>query len=410
MTRPLDGVTVLALEHAIAAPFCTRQLADQGARVIKVERPGVGDFARAYDTRVAGLASHFVWTNRSKESLSLDLKHPQAQTVLHQLLAQTDVLATPLTQRIARFSHWLMWAILSLAALTFAVGTFVHGKPLVDMFMAAVALAVAMIPEGLVVVLTVTLAIGVSRMARRHAIIRHLPAVETLGSTTVICSDKTGTLTRNEMTVQRLWAGGAGAEVSGVGYAPQGAISRDGQPLPVLPPALHELLRAGLLCNDAVLREDDGGWRIDGDPTEGALIVAALRHWDSDLDVDGHVTIGEGCHGQGRLRATGAVQVGAGAVLARLWAREMVTAVYDPRWLQCTTPHGPVSALAFTLSRKSPQHTGELSEEEYRHIFAGASGRFGTSLDYARLTYEALREMGIHDRHLERLLRLAPKR
>ena len=92
MTRPLDGVTVLALEHAIAAPFCTRQLADQGARVIKVERPGVGDFARAYDTRVAGLASHFVWTNRSKESLSLDLKHPQAQTVLHQLLAQTDVL------------------------------------------------------------------------------------------------------------------------------------------------------------------------------------------------------------------------------------------------------------------------------------------------------------------------------
>ena len=92
MTRPLDGVTVLALEHAIAAPFCTRQLADLGARVIKVERPGVGDFARAYDARVAGLASHFVWTNRSKESLSLDLKHPQAQTVLHQLLAQTDVL------------------------------------------------------------------------------------------------------------------------------------------------------------------------------------------------------------------------------------------------------------------------------------------------------------------------------
>ncbi len=99
----------------------------------------------------------------------------------------------------------------------------------------------------------------------------------------------------------------------------------------------------------------------------------------------------------------------AGSVLARLWAREMVTAVYDPRWLPCTTPHGPVSALAFTLSRKSPQHTGELSEEEYRHIFAGASGRFGTTLDYARLTYEALREMDIHDRHLERLLRLAPR-
>jgi len=196
---------------------------------------------------------------------------------ISELLAHTDVLATPLTQRITRFSHWLMWAILALAALSFAVGTFVHGQSLVDMFLAAVALAVAMIPEGLVVVMTITLAIGVSRMARRNAIIRHLPAVETLGSTTVICSDKTGTLTRNEMTVQRLWAGGVEAEVGGVGYAPQGALSHAGQPLAGLPPALHELLRAGLLCNDAVLREDDGGWRIDGDPTEGALIVAARK-------------------------------------------------------------------------------------------------------------------------------------
>ena len=92
MTRPLDGITVVSLEHAIAAPFCTRQLADLGARVIKVERPGVGDFARAYDTRVRGLASHFVWTNRSKESLTLDLKHAAAQRVLHQLLDTADVL------------------------------------------------------------------------------------------------------------------------------------------------------------------------------------------------------------------------------------------------------------------------------------------------------------------------------
>jgi itaconate CoA-transferase len=90
--RPLDGITVISLEHAIAAPFCTRQLADLGARVIKIERPGVGDFARGYDERVNGLSSHFVWTNRSKESLTLDLKQPQAQTVLHELLAQADVL------------------------------------------------------------------------------------------------------------------------------------------------------------------------------------------------------------------------------------------------------------------------------------------------------------------------------
>jgi len=92
MIRPLDGITVISLEHAIAAPFCTRQLADLGARVIKVERPGVGDFARAYDTRVRGQASHFVWTNRSKESLTLNLKHPDAMAVLHQLLKDADVL------------------------------------------------------------------------------------------------------------------------------------------------------------------------------------------------------------------------------------------------------------------------------------------------------------------------------
>ena len=90
--RPLDGITVLSLEHAIAAPFCTRQLADQGARVIKIERPAVGDFARGYDTRVAGLSSHFVWTNRAKESLALDLKHTEAQPILDALLAEADVL------------------------------------------------------------------------------------------------------------------------------------------------------------------------------------------------------------------------------------------------------------------------------------------------------------------------------
>ena len=92
MTRPLDGITVISLEHAIAAPFATRQLADMGARVIKIERPKVGDFARGYDTRVKGLASHFVWTNRSKESLTLDLKHELAAEILDKLLANADVL------------------------------------------------------------------------------------------------------------------------------------------------------------------------------------------------------------------------------------------------------------------------------------------------------------------------------
>ena len=95
--RPLDGITVVTLEHAIAAPFCTRQLADLGARVIKIERPGVGDFARAYDDRVKGMSSHFVWVNRSKESLSLDVKHPEATVILGRLLAKADVLVQNLS-------------------------------------------------------------------------------------------------------------------------------------------------------------------------------------------------------------------------------------------------------------------------------------------------------------------------
>ena len=196
---------------------------------------------------------------------------------ISEMIAAADVLATPLTRKIARFSHILLYAILGLAGLTFAVGLW-HGGSAVDLFMAAVALSVAMIPEGLPAVLTITLAIGVARMAKRNAIIRRLPAVETLGSTTVICSDKTGTLTRNEMTVQQLWAGGQAFALSGIGYAPEGELRRDGERQDLGDhPALGELLRAGLLCNDAVLKQTTEGWKIEGDPTEAALLVAARK-------------------------------------------------------------------------------------------------------------------------------------
>jgi len=197
--------------------------------------------------------------------------------LISELIASAEVLATPLTRKIARFSHLLLYAILSLAAVTFLVGLY-HGDSWVNLFMAAVALSVAMIPEGLPAVLTITLAIGVARMAKRHAIIRHLPAVETLGSTTVICSDKTGTLTRNEMTVQRLWAGGEEFSVSGVGYVPVGEIQQSAQKMVANNKvALVELLRAGLLCNDSVLKRDEAGWKVEGDPTEGALLVSAYK-------------------------------------------------------------------------------------------------------------------------------------
>lgn len=162
--------------------------------------------------------------------------------------------------------------------MTFGIGI-LCGQAVIDTFIAAVALAVAMIPEGLPAALTVTLAIGVSRMARRRAIIRRLPAVETLGSVTVICSDKTGTLTQNQMTVQEISVPGAVYWVTGTGYAPVGEIQREGQRVSpeVEHAALLETLKAGLLCNDSRLVEEDGAWRAQGDPTEVALIAAARK-------------------------------------------------------------------------------------------------------------------------------------
>jgi Ca2+-transporting ATPase len=143
------------------------------------------------------------------------------------------------------------------------------------MFMAAVALAVGAIPEGLPAAMSITLAIGVARMARRKAVIRRLPAVETLGSTTVICSDKTGTLTENQMTVQEIRVSDARYEVSGTGYSPEGQILQNGEPLNASgSAALEECLKAGLLCNDSVLLVKEGRWTVQGDPTEGALIVS----------------------------------------------------------------------------------------------------------------------------------------
>ncbi|KHK03891.1 HAD-IC family P-type ATPase [Desulfovibrio sp. TomC] len=184
------------------------------------------------------------------------------------LTAAADALATPLTRAIARFSRLVLCGILVLAGLTFVVGV-VRGQPTTDMFMAAVALAVGAIPEGLPAAVTVILAIGVSRMAGRRAVVRHLPAVETLGSTTVICTDKTGTLTQNRMTVSELVLPGGVWTVGPDGFAPTagdaGADRRE----------LTDTLTAAALCNDAVLDADGSGFA--GDPTEAALLVAAKR-------------------------------------------------------------------------------------------------------------------------------------
>jgi Ca2+-transporting ATPase len=229
---------------------------------------------------------------------------------ISRLIAEAEDLQTPLTKKIAAFSRILLIVILALGAVTFVVGM-LRGETAAEMFKAAVALAVGAIPEGLPAAVTITLAIGVNRMARRRAIIRHLPAVETLGSTTVICSDKTGTLTENQMTVQRMVAGGRLYAFEGSGYAPHGAVGifadsgRDGvveeqsgvgesnvagdegvaRPAGGGPQGeggelggvALEVLRAGLLCNDSRIFEEDCRWLVQGDPTEGALVASALK-------------------------------------------------------------------------------------------------------------------------------------
>jgi magnesium-transporting ATPase (P-type) len=199
------------------------------------------------------------------------------------LIASAPDLATPLTRKMAAFAKLLLWAILGLAALTFAIGL-LRGERAFDMFMAAVALAVGAIPEGLPAAITIMLAIGVARMAKRRAIVRQLPAVEALGSTTVICSDKTGTLTENAMTVRALWAGGQLYEITGHGYAPVGELRVDGEKVGADRTA-EEALLAGLLCNDAALHHSHGEWQISGDPTEAALIVAAKKAGLDDATV-----------------------------------------------------------------------------------------------------------------------------
>ena len=193
------------------------------------------------------------------------------------LISSAISLSTPLTRKIHEFSHILLWVILVLAGLTFIIGI-MRGETAVEVFMAAVALAVGAIPEGLPAAVTITLAIGVNRMAKRRAIIRRLPAVETLGSTTVICSDKTGTLTENQMTVQEVFVSGQSYPVTGAGYTTDGKVMDGVNPANINEnTALRECLLIGMLCNDSQLNFEEGQWQIQGDPTEAALIVAAVK-------------------------------------------------------------------------------------------------------------------------------------
>jgi len=188
------------------------------------------------------------------------------------MLSRVETLITPLTRQMDRFARWLTILILVLAAVLLVYGYFVGHLPFAELFMAVVGLSVAAIPEGLPAVLTITLAVGVQAMARRNAIVRRLPAIETLGSVSVICTDKTGTLTRNEMMVATVATADHIYSVSGDGYAPEGSIRLgDIHVDPAEHQLLIELARAAALCNDAALHYHADGWKIEGDPMEGAL-------------------------------------------------------------------------------------------------------------------------------------------
>ena len=195
------------------------------------------------------------------------------------LVSEVRTLATPLTRRLDQFARQITFFILLVSVATFLWGSRVGGLPALDIFLAVVGLAVAAIPEGLPAVVTITLAIGTAAMARQRAIVRRLPAVETLGSVGVICTDKTGTLTRNQMTAVRLLVVGERVDVSGAGYAPEGGFHVNGQAInPERHDGVMRLARCALLCNDAQLHHSEaGGWALAGDPTEGALLTLALK-------------------------------------------------------------------------------------------------------------------------------------
>ncbi|EFI62239.1 MULTISPECIES: HAD-IC family P-type ATPase [Comamonas] len=201
------------------------------------------------------------------------------------MLGSVQTLATPLTRLMDRFARQLTITILSLSALMFCFALWVRDYDIADAFIAVVGIAVSAIPEGLPVVMTIALAIGVQRMAARYAIVRSLPAVETLGAVSVICSDKTGTLTRNEMSVRAVVLPGSRFDIEGEGYAPQGRFTLAGEEIePALHPQLLHFATGAALCNDAHVRHAEGtAWTVEGDPMEGALVTLATR---AGLDVE----------------------------------------------------------------------------------------------------------------------------
>ena len=200
------------------------------------------------------------------------------------MLQAVETAKTPLQENLDKLGATLARGALLIVAIIVALALY-QGQPIMQMLVFGIALAVAIVPEALPAVVTISLALGVQRMAKRHALVRRLPAVETLGSTSVICSDKTGTLTRDEMTARKIYVAGDVLEATGTGFDPNGIFIHEGSAVPP-PEPLKLLLTAAALTSDAQLSRADGRWQIKGDPTEGALVVLAAKAGLKKIDLE----------------------------------------------------------------------------------------------------------------------------
>lgn len=266
----------LRLFRGIELKIDESMLTGESVPVDKITEPIAEDNLMPGDQKNMAFMGTIIVTGRAKGVVV----ETGNRTALGQIAVDVREVApikAPLQEKIDRFANAVGIIVLVASVLLFLIGI-LAGVSAKDMFMTAVAAAVATIPEGLPIVVTIALAIGVARMAQRQAIVRQLPAVETLGSTTVICSDKTGTLTKNEMTVRLAYDGRKIYEITGAGYEPKGDILEEGRPIHAkADPALTMLFRIGLLCNESNIYVEEDRYRVDGDPTEAALIVSALK-------------------------------------------------------------------------------------------------------------------------------------
>jgi Ca2+-transporting ATPase len=274
---PADGRIIQAVNLAVEEAALTGESAAVDKTTAPLADPGLAMGDRTNMTYASTLVTH-----GRGQALVVATGMTTEVGKIAQLVETVEAGRTPLQRNLDQLGGTLGKAALVIVALAFVAGL-LRGLPLLDMFMFGIALAVAVVPEALPAVVTISLAIGVRRMVKRHALVRRLTIVETLGSTSVICSDKTGTLTRNEMTVRQVWADGRTFDVSGVGYDPSGGEILERGSRAALPDTVRQLILAAALASDARVRQRDGRWEIEGDPTEAALIVLARK---AGLDPD----------------------------------------------------------------------------------------------------------------------------